>query len=97
MPQVAPKGTAMSLDVGKLAKARRLENGTVVARCPACAVVGQDRDGNHLVVYPDGRFGCVVYPGKAGWLHRKEIWAAVGCRQASRPPLVIKFTVRAKK
>ena len=85
----------MSLDVRKLTVSRRLEGGTVVARCPACAAVGQDRSGEHLVVYPDGRFGCVVHPGEAGWLHRKMIWEAVGERKR-RPPVVLKFTVKEK-
>ena len=85
----------MSLDLRKLAVSRRLEDGTVLARCPACAGDGKDGKGEHLVVYPDGRFGCVVYPGDAGWLHRKAIWEAVGERKR-RPPLVLKFTVGGK-
>ena len=85
----------MSLDVRKLTVSRRLEDGTVVARCPACAAGGQDRSGEHLVVYPDGRFGCVVHPGEAGWLHRKVIFEAVGERICRRP-VVLKFTVKAK-
>ena len=85
----------MSLDVQKLAVSRRLEDGTVVARCPACAAVGQDRAGEHLVVYPDGRFGCVVHPGEGGCLHRKAIWAAVGKRKP-RAPAVLRFTVKKK-
>ena len=85
----------MSLDVRRLAVSRRLEDGTVVARCPACAAGGQDRSGEHLVVYPDGRFGCVVHPGADGVLHRKAIWEAVGERKR-RSPLVLKFTVKKK-
>jgi len=85
----------MSLDVRRLAVSRRLEDGTVVARCPACAAVGQDRSGEHLVIYPNGRFGCVVHPCAAGLLHRKAIWEAVGERKP-RPPLVLKFTVKKK-
>jgi hypothetical protein len=83
------------LDVQKLAVSRRLEDGTSVARCPACAAVGQDKSGEHLVVYPDGRFGCVVHPGEAGRLHRKAIWEAVGERK-QRSPVVLKFTVKKK-
>ena len=95
MPEVARDGGAVSLDVRKLAVSRRLDDGTVLARCPACGVGGKDRKGEHLVVYPDGRFGCVMYPGDAGWLHRKVIWEAVGERKR-RPPLVLKFTVKPK-
>ena len=85
----------VSLDVQKLAVSRRLKDGTAVARCPACAGVGQDKRGEHLVVYPDGRFGCVVHPGEAGRLHRKAIWEAVGERK-QRSPVVLKFTVKKK-
>ena len=83
----------MSVDLRKLKVSRRLKDGTVVARCPACAATGQDRKGEHLVVYPDGRFGCVLHPGGGGWLHRKLIWEAVGERKR-RPPVVLKFTVK---
>ncbi len=85
----------MSLNLENLSVSRRLPDGTLVARCPACAADGQDRKGEHLVVYPDGRFGCVAHPGDAGWLHRKAIWEAVGERKR-RPPVVLKFTVREK-
>ncbi len=92
----------MSQDVRRRVVSRRLGDGTLVARCPACAARGQDGKGEHLVVYPDGRFGCVVHPGDAGWLHRKVIWEAAGERGGKpnlgrRPPLVLKFTVREKK
>ena len=69
----------MSLDVAKLEKARELVGGIVQARCPACAEGGHDRSGEHLRVYPDGRFGCCVHP-KDGE-HRKRIWALVGVRK----------------
>jgi hypothetical protein len=85
----------VSLDLRKLTVSRRLEDGTVVARCPACAASGADRKAEHLVVYPDGRFGCVANPGDAGWMHRKQVWEAVGERKR-RPPVVLKFTVKAK-
>lgn len=69
----------MSLDVAKLEKVRELSGGIMQARCPACAEGGNDRSGEHLRVYPDGRFGCCVYP-KDGE-HRKRIWALAGVRQ----------------
>jgi hypothetical protein len=86
----------VSLDIRKLAKVRRLENGTLIARCPACATANQDREGNHLVVYPNGSFGCVVYPGQTGSSHRKQIWQLAGDRQSRRAPLTIKFSVKRK-
>ncbi len=78
----------MSLDVAKLEKARDLPGGIVQARCPACAEGGHDRSGEHLRIYPDGRFGCCVHP-KDGE-HRKRIWALVGVRKGGT------FTLRIK-
>lgn len=68
----------MSLDVAKLEKVRELAGGLVQARCPACAEGGHDRSGEHLRIYPDGRFGCCVYPKDSE--HRKRIWALAGCK-----------------
>ena len=68
----------MSLDAGKLEKVRELAGGVVQARCPACAEGGGDRKGEHLRVYPDGRYGCCVHP-KDGE-HRKRIFALAGCK-----------------
>jgi len=69
----------MSLDVAKLEKVRELAGGIVQARCPACAEGGHDRTGEHLRIYPDGKFGCCVHP-KDGE-HRKRIWALAGVRK----------------
>jgi hypothetical protein len=68
----------MSLDVAKLEKVRELAGGIVQARCPACAEGGNDRTGEHLRIYPDGRFGCCVHPKDSE--HRKRIWALAGCK-----------------
>jgi hypothetical protein len=68
----------MSLELAKLEKVRELAGGIVQARCPACAEGGNDRAGVHLRIYPDGRFGCCVYP-KDGE-HRKRIFALAGVR-----------------
>lgn len=86
----------MSLDLRKLAKVKPQGDGRIIARCPACAAVGQDEDGNHLVIYSDGRFGCVVYPGEDGRHHRKIIWASAGDGKERRSPPIIKFTVKTK-
>jgi hypothetical protein len=69
----------MSLNIQKLEKARRLEGGIVQARCPACAEGGKDRTGEHLRVYPDGKFGCCVHPKDKD--HRKRIFALAGVRE----------------
>ena len=78
----------MSLDLAKLEKARELAGGIVQARCPACAEGGGDRKGEHLRVYPDGRYGCCVHP-KDGE-HRKRIFALAGVRRSGT------FTLRLK-
>jgi hypothetical protein len=48
----------------------------IVAQCPACAEVGADRTGNHLVVFTDGRFGCTAHPKDKS--HRRRIAELVG-------------------
>jgi hypothetical protein len=72
----------VSLDTAKLEKARRLPDGSVRARCPACAVQGHDKNGEHLMIGTDGRFGCAVHPRDAE--HRRIIWALAG-EQAAKP------------
>ena len=78
----------MSLDVAKLEMVRELAGGIVQARCPACAEGGHDRTGEHLRIYPDGRFGCCVSPKDT--VHRKRIWALAGVRRPGT------FTLRIK-
>ncbi len=78
----------MSLDSNRLQNVRRLGNGIIQARCPACAEGGSDRSGEHLRIYPDGRFGCCVHPKDRE--HRKRIFALVGVNKPGT------FTVRVK-
>jgi len=78
----------MGLDTKRLEKVRELPGGIVQARCPACAEGGHDRTGEHLRIYPDGRFGCCVHPKDKE--HRKRIFALVGVRQPGT------FTLRLK-
>ncbi len=66
----------MSLDLTKLENIRHLPNGSIEARCPACAEGGHDHTGDHLLVRPDGRFGCCANPDDEQ--HRKRIFALVG-------------------
>jgi len=73
----------MSLDIKKLENVQ--QHGTkVIARCPACAQDGADTTGEHLVVYPDGKFGCVAYPKDKE--HNKAIMRLAGVRGLSHPP-----------
>ncbi len=66
----------MSLNLSTLEKVRHLANGGVEARCPACAEGGHDRTGEHLLIRPDGRFGCCAHPKDRE--HRKRIFALAG-------------------
>ena len=72
----------MSLDISKLENVRK-RGEKITARCPACAEVGHDQKGEHLVINADGRFGCVVYPGDSADAkeHRKRIFALCGDRE----------------
>lgn len=66
----------MSLDLTKLENVSEKYDGKTTARCPACAAEGGDTKGEHLVVYPDKKFGCVKYPGDAA--HRNKIHSLAG-------------------
>ena len=62
----------MPLDIQLLEKVRHHPSDKIVSRCPACAASGGDKTGNHLVVFPDGRFACAAHPGDSE--HRREIY-----------------------
>lgn len=66
----------MNLDLSKLENVSKVAHGKTTARCPACAAGGGDEKGNHLVIYEEGKYGCVAYPDDNA--HRKEIFALVG-------------------
>ena len=69
----------MSLDLTRLENVHE-EGGKALARCPACAERGMDTSGEHLIIQPDGRFGCVVHPGPGGKPHRQRIAKLAGTR-----------------
>lgn len=69
----------MSLDLARLENVRE-QGGKTIARCPACAEKGMDETGEHLIIQPDGRFGCVVHPGPEGKPHRQRIAKLAGAR-----------------
>jgi hypothetical protein len=63
----------------------RLENvvttgDRTVAACPACRAGGHDRTGNHLVIFSNGKFGCVGFPGRSPEAveHRRVIAGLAG-------------------
>lgn len=74
----------MPLDLTKLEGVQR-GNGKIVAGCPVCRANGLDRSQEHLVVYPDGRFGCTVERTSE---HRKAIYALVGLHGTGDLPSV---------
>jgi len=79
----------MALNITVLEKVQRRGDGSIVARCPACAQDGHDSKGDHLIVYPDGRYGCVANPRDKQ--HNKLIMQLAGTRSASViPPLTVK-------
>jgi hypothetical protein len=68
------------LDQTKLEEKKNRKTGGITARCPACFEHGHDKTGNHLVIWPSGKFGCIQFPGDQGIEHRKRIFALVGVR-----------------
>lgn len=86
----------MSLKPDKLTNVNHRPDGSLITRCPACAEKGNDNRGEHLIIFPDGRFGCVSHPGDHE--HRKTIFKLAGDstrrRKDSTP---IRVTIRPKK
>ena len=68
------------LNLKKLKKAVQ-KDGKVEAQCPACVEAGADSTGNHLVVYPNGKYGCVANPGDDE--HSKIIFKLAGQREGA--------------
>lgn len=66
----------MKIDLSKLENVAHKPGGAIEARCPACAEGGHDGQGNHLIIYPDGKFGCVANPKDKD--HNKAIIRMVG-------------------
>lgn len=71
----------MSLDLSKIQNVWT-RGKKIVGRCPACAEIGHDKKGEHLVINEDGRFGCVVSSGNSleARAHRKRIFELCGDR-----------------
>lgn len=70
------------IDVSKLANVVK-KDGKTVARCPACAARGGDATGNNLVVFDDGKFGCVAAPKNKA--HNRMILQLVGSQETTSP------------
>jgi hypothetical protein len=58
-----------TLDLDKLDNVVE-RSGKIIARCPACAQRGRDSQGNHLVIFDNGAYSCIVGDSN----HRKEIY-----------------------
>jgi len=71
------------LDISKLEKAKTRGNKTI-ARCPACAEDDSDSAGDHLVIFPSGKFGCIAHEKDGD--HRKRIFALVGVKDERTTP-----------
>jgi hypothetical protein len=84
--QLGNKSEVAVIDVSRIEKGRRQGDGWV-GRCPACAEGGADTTGNHLKVWKDGRFSCVVNTGSEGAYHRKRIFALIGVKEGKRSHL----------
>ena len=66
------------IDVSRLMNVSCKTNGEIVAQCPACAAAGGDSKGDHLIVFPDGKFGCVAHSKDKA--HNRKILKLVGHR-----------------
>lgn len=62
----------------------KISSKKVTARCPACAAQGEDRSGNHLVIFEGGPYSCIVHKKENG--HSKTIWQLVGIPFELRAP-----------
>ena len=71
----------MALDLNKLEKVKKGPGGGQRARCPACASKGEDRQGQHLYIRADGKFGCAKYPKNKA--HRSLIAKLAGDRKGA--------------
>jgi len=79
----------MNIDLLKLENCKNYGN-KIIARCPACKELDKDKNGNHLIIYSDGRFGCIIYPKKDGVEHRKRIFQLIGKKEPIKMTIDIK-------
>lgn len=79
------------LDHAKLEHVRS-RGAKLIARCPACAELGADKTGNHLLIGEDGRYTCINYRGSEGIEHRKRIHALAGVTTINSKPFPVAYT-----
>ena len=75
----------MSPTCSKLNNVMERGDGSVVAQCPACAALGRDSKGCHLVVYSTGAYGCIAYSGNSeeARAHRREVARLAGWQRTT--------------
>lgn len=84
----------MSLDTSKLQNVVKKSNGNLVAQCPACAAEGHDKQGDHLFLSTDGKFGCIKHPDDKE--HNQQIWKLAGQSESPAPTRrKVALTIRA--
>jgi hypothetical protein len=74
----------ISLDPARLENVKQREDGSIRAACPACRAEGSDKSGDHLLIKPDGKFGCATH--KDDGEHRKKIFALAGRAKSNGLP-----------
>ena len=68
------------IDVNLLEKVKYTQR-CITARCPACAEIGADKTGNHLSIFPDGKYSCILHTGSLKGTHSKRIYEIVGTKR----------------
>ena len=74
---------SISLDLARLENVNRHDDGSIHAACPACRAAGSDKSRDHLLIQPNGKFGCATHPDDRE--HRKEIFKLAGTRLSPVP------------
>lgn len=70
------------IDPAKLENVKHLDGGGIRAACPVCRAAGSDKSGEHLLIQPNGKFGCAVHPKDRE--HRKKIYKLAGYGDGQR-------------
>ena len=80
--------TNSTLDLAKLPEGKKRGSKTIYP-CPACRNAGDDKKGEHLVIFDSGKFGCIAHEGDSA--HRKDIFALVGAAAPKKQkPRIVK-------
>ena len=78
----------MSLDSSRLEKVRQ-RSGKLLARCPACAEMGEDRKCDNLMIWETGAYKCIK--ADVGTPHHKRIWKLAGDPTTAASPRPLPF------